>query len=155
MRAFASALSTREPKPKLRGNVHAHAHAPKPAPTPPRPPTAPRRPPRSPQSAALVPRTEPLGPNVLAVHHWERLKSGALLASSPRIDWATLMRRTFGVDVLECPKCQSKLRILGVVDDEPLARAILTELGIAPTLPPPRARDPATLDAAPATDDPC
>jgi hypothetical protein len=36
------------------------------------------------------------------------------LVATTRIDWASLMRRTFDVDVLACPKCTSKLRIVAV-----------------------------------------
>lgn len=104
---------------------------------------------------ALVAETELLMPNVLSVRHWERLRCGALIASSPRIDWRTLMSRTFDVDVLECPKCTGRLRILAVIDDEHLAATILDELGIARAPPPTSARDPATLDRDPDADDTC
>lgn len=99
------------------------------------------RPLRSPTNSALVPQTEPLSSNVIAVHHWERLHAGALLATSPRLDWAQLLRRTFDVDALECPKCAGRIRVLNIVDDNATAKAILDELGI-PAAPRPRARDP-------------
>jgi hypothetical protein len=99
--------------------------------------------PRSP--LALVPRSELLAPNVLSVSHWDRLSSGALLAKSPRVDWASLLRRTFDADVLECPKCAGRLRVLGVVDEPEVVRAFLDELAIAPAPPRGRARDPTTL----------
>jgi hypothetical protein len=41
-----------------------------------------------------------LTPNVISMLH-----DGALLATSPRVDWAALLRRTFEVDVLACPEC--------------------------------------------------
>ena len=44
-----------------------------------------------------------LAPNVLTVKHWSRLLGGLLYAASPRLDWATLLRRSFEVDVLRCP----------------------------------------------------
>ncbi len=99
--------------------------------------------PRSP--LALVPRSELLAPNVLSIQHWDRLHSGALLAKSPRVDWASLLRRTFDADVLECPKCAGRLRVLCVVDDPDVVRAFLDELAIAPAPPRGRARDPTTL----------
>ena len=105
------------------------------------PRSKPRRLATPPSAAGLAPRTEALSPNVIAVHHWDRLHAGALLAASPRIDWASLLRRTFGVDALECPKCASRIRILNVVDDEATAKSILDELGVD-TAPSPRARDP-------------
>ena len=163
--AFAPRSSWRRdvvPKPPAPVPKKKHDHTPKPPapqqpPKPSAPPTPHRRASRAAPStsAVLVARTEPLAPNVLSVHHWDRLKSGALLATSPRVDWAALMRRTFDTDVLECPKCAGKLRILGVVEDEALARAVLAELGIASTPPPTRARDPTTLDADQSFDDPC
>ena len=129
----------------------SHNHAPKPAPPPPDDAPTPRssRAPRALAPTHLVPRTEPLGPNDIAVNHWDRLKSGALLAASPRVDWSTLMRRTFDVDVLECPKCASRLRVLAIVDSPDLALQVLAELGIARAPPPLPATDPATLDADP------
>ena len=63
-----------------------------------------------------------------------RLRSRALLANSPRIDWASLLRRTFNADVLESPKCARRLRVLGIVDDPETVHAILSELAIAPSM---------------------
>ena len=34
-----------------------------------------------------------LAPNVLSVRHWDRLMGGALYAASPRVDWASLLRK--------------------------------------------------------------
>ena len=86
---------------------------------------------------------ELLAPNVLSVRHWERLLGGALYATTPRIDWATLLRRTWDVDVLACAKCGGRLRVLGCVTDPELGRAILDPLAM-PTEAPrvARARDP-------------
>jgi hypothetical protein len=76
-------------------------------------------------SAVLIPSTELLAPNVIAVKHWERLKSGALVATSPRVDWAKLLHRTFDADALECPKCAGRIRVLAVVDEHSTVVAIL------------------------------
>jgi hypothetical protein len=103
---------------------------------------------------ALIAETELLTPNTLSVRHWHRLRCGALLSSSPKIDWSTLMSRTFDVDVLECPKCHGRLRIITLID-EGLAATILDELAIARAPPPSRARDPATLEHDPDADDTC
>ncbi len=65
------------------------------------------------------------------------------------------MSRTFDVDVLACPKCHGRLRILAVIDDKELAKTILDELAIARAQPPLRARDPATLDHDPDADATC
>lgn len=84
-----------------------------------------------------------LAPNVISVRHWDRLLGGLLYAVQPRVDWATLLRRSFSVDVMECPKCHGRLRTIAVITErEPVGR-ILAHLGM-PTEPPPvaRARDP-------------
>jgi hypothetical protein len=80
-----------------------------------------------------------LAPNVIAVKHWNRLLGGLLYAVSPRVDWATLLRRSFQVDVLECPKCHGRLRVLAVITEREPARKILAHLGL-PTQAPPLAR---------------
>jgi hypothetical protein len=94
-----------------------------------------------------------LSPNVISVRHWDRLLGGLLYATSPRVDWATLLRRSFSVDVLECPKCHGRLRMITVITEREPARRILAHLGL-PTDPPSvgRARDP-TDDADEAGDD--
>jgi hypothetical protein len=58
-----------------------------------------------------------LTPNALSVKHWNRLLGGALYAASRRLDWASLLRRSFEVDALACPSCDGRLRVLGEVAD--------------------------------------
>lgn len=102
--------------------------------------------PRAPPSDGKLPAVW-LAPNVLSIPHWERLDGGALLAASPRLDWATLLRRTFAADVLACPQCAGRLRVLGAVTEPAAVRAALARLDIPP---PPRlakARDPTDHDA--------
>lgn len=84
-----------------------------------------------------------LAPNIISVRHWDRLLGGLLYAVQPRVDWATLLRRSFSVDVLECPKCHGRLRMVAVITEREPVRRILSHLGM-PTEPPPvaRARDP-------------
>jgi hypothetical protein len=84
-----------------------------------------------------------LAPNILGVRHWKRLLDGALLARSPRVEWARLLRRTFESDVLQCVACGGRLRVLGNVTEPVAAHAILESLGL-PTRAPSaaRARDP-------------
>jgi hypothetical protein len=55
-------------------------------------------------------------------------------------------RRTFDVDVMECPKCKGNLRIVEAVIETDSARRILERLGL-PTDSPRlvHARDPTTL----------
>jgi hypothetical protein len=96
--------------------------------------------PRSPVSPGDVIK---LAPNILSVQHWDRLLGGVLYATSPRVDWASLLRRSFSVDVLECPKCHGRLRVVAVITEREPVRRILSHLDI-PTEAPPlsRARDP-------------
>ena len=56
-------------------------------------------------------------------------------------------RRSHALDVLDCPSCHGRLRLLAVVNDKAEARRFLCHLG-RPSEPPTisRARDP-TLDA--------
>ncbi len=154
--AFAPRSSWRKlvvPKPPPTPHSKHH-HKPSNETSPPR--SSPRtRPPDATAAPALLARTEQLTPNVLSVRHWERIRSGALVATSARIDWPTLMSRTFDVDVLECPKCAGRLRILALVNDPQTATKLLDELDIERTPRPARARDPATLDHDPDMDDPC
>ena len=99
------------------------------------------------RAAPLADDVMRLAPNIISVRHWDRLLGGLLYAVSPRVDWATLLRRSFSVDVLECPKCHGRLRMIAVITEREPARRILAHLGL-PTdpLPVARARDP-TVDA--------
>ena len=87
-----------------------------------------------------------LTPNVLSVKHWDRLLGGALYAATPRVDWASLLRRSFQVDVLECPTCHGRLRVLGEVTAPAMVRLVLESLRVPTDAPPiARARDPTEL----------
>ena len=142
---FASRSSWRRdvvPKPPEQPK-HTHRDARRQPETTPKP--AVQRHQQSASCGALVPRTQVLAPNVIAVEHWERLRSGALLSTSPRIDWASLLQRTFDVDVLACPKCAGRIRVLATVDERATVIAILDELGLRTDPQPPRVRDPTGL----------
>jgi hypothetical protein len=92
----------------------------------------------APSSSVLM-----LAPNIVSVQHWDRLLGGLLYATSPRVDWASLLRRSFSVDVLECPKCHGRLRIVAVITEREPIQRILAHLGMATEAPPiARARDP-------------
>ena len=61
--------------------------------------------------------------------------------AAPR--WADLMRRAFGFDVLLCPQCGGRLRLIALIEDPRVIHRILTHLGLPTDLPEPRpARDP-------------
>jgi hypothetical protein len=43
--------------------------------------------------------------------------------------WAALMRRVFALDVLACPRCGGRLRVIASVQDAAVVRTILAHLG--------------------------
>ena len=45
------------------------------------------------------------------------------------------MRRVFGIDVLECPRCQSKMQMISFITESKAIRDILASIGM-PTAPP-------------------
>jgi hypothetical protein len=93
-----------------------------------------------------APATILLAPNVLSTKHWDRLLGGALYAVSTRVDWAALLRRSFDVDVLRCPQCAGRLRVLGEVTEPTMVGLILEILGLPRDAPRARrARDPTDL----------
>jgi hypothetical protein len=94
-------------------------------------------------AALLAPVVVALAPNILSISHWGRLLGGLLYAATPRLDWARLLRRTFDIDILECPRCHGRLRVLAVISEREPVHRILAHLGL-PTEPPPiaTARDP-------------
>ncbi|XYI03800.1 hypothetical protein ACMHYB_30155 [Sorangium sp. So ce1128] len=65
------------------------------------------------------------------------------LATSRYVQWAVLMKRTFGFDALRCPRCERKMRVLSTITDPKAVRRILDHLNLPshPTAAAP-ARDP-------------
>ncbi len=94
-------------------------------------------------------------PRTLSPEHWRRIQDGLLLARQPRVDWATLLRRTFRQDALSCPRCRGTMSPIAVVSDEAEARRILAALGL-PHQPvavaPPRDPDEPTSRGPPRAD---
>jgi hypothetical protein len=64
-------------------------------------------------------------------------------------EWANLMRRAFDIDVLACPRCGGRLRLLGTIEDPVAIRAILDSLAVSAALldrsPPAAMMEPARL----------
>jgi hypothetical protein len=99
--------------------------------------------------AALVPRADGvptstllatgeasrIAPNILSLAHWERLLGGELYAPLSRLDWATLLRRTFDVDVKSCAACGGRMTVRAVVT-EPVSIAKLLGALRRPRAPP-------------------
>jgi hypothetical protein len=60
--------------------------------------------------------------------------------------WADLLRRVFAFDVLACPDCGGRLRLLATIEERAVVEKILTHLGLAADPPcPSPARTPAWL----------
>jgi hypothetical protein len=49
--------------------------------------------------------------------------------------WAELMKRTFGIDVLQCPKCKGRMELLAVVTDPKSISRYLRALGESDEVP--------------------
>ena len=60
-------------------------------------------------------------------------------ARRPNYSWAALMTRVFQVDVLECPQCKGRLRILAVIHPPDNTRKILECLQLPTRAPPTQA----------------
>ena len=83
-------------------------------------------------------------PRTLSPEHWSRLGEGVLLAVQPRVDWATLIRRTFLADALCCPRCRGRMDPIELVTDPQRAREVLLAFGVPEqplVLAPPREPD--------------
>lgn len=83
-------------------------------------------------------------PQVLAAH---ALRPGQ---AKKRATWAELLRRVFEIDVLTCPWCGEKRKLIAIITNGTLVRRILAHLGLptaASTLAP--ARSPPELEWAP------
>ncbi len=53
-----------------------------------------------------------------------------------RLAWADLLRRVFAVDVLECPRCGGRMRLLATIHPPEATQAILECLALPPRAPP-------------------
>jgi len=62
---------------------------------------------------------------------------GARSGRPRRLAWAELLRRVFAVDVLECPRCGGRMRILPAIHAPGATQAILECLGLPARAPPP------------------
>jgi len=49
--------------------------------------------------------------------------------------WADLMRRTFAFDVLSCPRCGGRLRLIALIEEAAVISRILCHLGLPTDLP--------------------
>jgi hypothetical protein len=52
--------------------------------------------------------------------------------------WAALMQRAFGFDVLACPRCGGRMRLVALIERAAVIARILRHLGLPTEIPPPR-----------------
>jgi len=50
-------------------------------------------------------------------------------ASRAKTAWARLIRKVYESDPLECPRCKSPMRVIALIEDPVVVRAILVHLG--------------------------
>jgi hypothetical protein len=62
--------------------------------------------------------------------------------------WAALMYRAFAIDVLACPHCGGRLRLLATLHDPAVIRKLLAHLGMARSGPSPGPAPPKSAAAA-------
>ncbi len=63
--------------------------------------------------------------------------------------WADLMQRSFGFDVLACPRCPGRLTLVALIQEPTVILRILRHLGLPNTVPVMRpARDPRELTSS-------
>jgi hypothetical protein len=84
-----------------------------------------------------------VAPTMITVAHWGRLDDGELFAWSRRLEWAVMMKRTYGFDALRCPRCSRRMRVIATLLEPAVVRKVLEHLGVrASPLPRAPARDP-------------
>jgi hypothetical protein len=64
-----------------------------------------------------------------------------------RLTWADLLRRVFAIDVLECPRCGGRMRLLAAIQPPGVTQAILDCLDLSSRAPPTAAAVPDPDDA--------
>jgi hypothetical protein len=74
-------------------------------------------------------------PNVLSSRHLGRIGGGLLYAATSSVPWATLLARTFDIDVKACVRCGGRLEVRAVVTDRDVARRILDAIPTAARAP--------------------
>ena len=92
------------------------------------------------QAASAAPRGEPpqRGPG----------HPPAAPARRRRLAWSALLQRVFRVDVLECPRCGGRMRILAAIHQPAVARRILACLGLPARAPPLAPAPPLAFDTS-------
>ena len=73
--------------------------------------------------------------------------SGPATPLGPRTNWlwAQLMQRSFGFDVLACPRCGDRLELIALIEDPKVIGRILSHLGLPTEVPAARPARPPPL----------
>jgi hypothetical protein len=72
---------------------------------------------------------------VVAVQEAKGATPAADARRAPNSTWAELMRRGFGFDVLACPRCRGRLRLVALIQAKPVVERILRHLGLPEAMP--------------------
>ena len=88
---------------------------------------------------AVVPEPEPASSCGEGSHPGPATSRDAENKRQRRLSWAKLMARVFELDVLQCPRCQSRMQVIAFITRPDAIRAILQSIGLA-TAPPQRVR---------------
>ena len=54
-----------------------------------------------------------------------------------RLDWAALLARVWKLDVLECPRCKGRMRVIAALSEPSVVTRVLSHIGLPTTLPRP------------------
>jgi len=76
-------------------------------------------------------------PRAITESHRRRLGGGRLLATTPRLDWAKLLQRTYQVDAFQCPRCHGPARVVAAITEPEVIRKILAHVREPPARAPP------------------
>jgi hypothetical protein len=91
----------------------------------------------------VAPELTVLAPPLAAGSEDTQAKSGSRAWS-----WAALMHRAFAIDVLACPRCGGRLRLIATLHDPAVIRTLLAHLGVARSGPSPGPAPPDSTAAA-------
>lgn len=56
--------------------------------------------------------------------------------NSNYIDWQTLLKKVFKIDISVCPKCQGRMRVIAVINEKKIIAKILDHMGLGSDPPP-------------------
>ena len=88
--------------------------------------------------ATLRPQVIPPTPEDADCAHGAKDDGDSLFAQQRRMDWARLLARVFKIDVLECPKCKSRMQRIAFITTGDAIKKILECVGLPADSPQPR-----------------